>query len=338
MILEVFFVFNSNQLIRFGYFMNVPKDLNDLWHDNDFLNDFLQNERDFHEDLFLEWDLVGNSLDLLDDLDDFFDVVNVFDDFFHLFHNGDSLNNSFDFDHLGSDVGNRDYFLLLDFDFSHFFNYSWHFNYFLYQFLNVLVYFYHLRNYSLDFNYFWDFYQFLNQFLHFVNSWHSCRPLNDFFYDLLCCYDLLDFGLDCYYFFHDCRHFLYDLLNIRNNFFYFLDSLVDNNLFNNLLNLLNSDGLLFCFDDFLDELRYLDDLLQDLSHRNKFLYNNFHRDWDLFRDNYCSWYFNWSYDFVESGHNFFDVQCLWNFIYDFDSIFHPNFMNDSFFLLVGYCD
>jgi hypothetical protein len=195
-----------------------------------------------------------------------------------------------------------------------------------------------LRNYSFNFNYFLNFYQFLNQFLHLVNSWHSCRPLNNFFYYLLGCYDLLNFGLDCNNLFHNRRHFLYDLLNIRNNFFYFLDSLVDNNLFDNLLNLLNSDTLLFCFDDFLDELRYLDDLFQDFSHRNKFLYNQFHRDWNFLRDNYCRWYFNWFNDFIESGHYFFDVQCLWNFIDDFDSVFDSNFMNDSFFLLVGYCD
>ena len=197
---------------------------------------------------------------MLDDLDNFFDVVNVFDDFFHLFHDGDSLNDPFDFNHLGSDISNRDNLLLLYFDFSHFFNDSRHFNNFLYQFLNILVDFDHLGNDSFYFNDFWNFYQFLDYLFNFVNSGYDCGFLNDFFYDLLGSNDFLHFGLDCYNFFNNGRHLLYDFLDVGDNFLDFLDSFVDNNFLNDFLDLLNPDGLLFGFNDFLDELGYLDDL------------------------------------------------------------------------------
>lgn len=137
--------------------MNVSEDFNDLGHDDNFFDDFFENVWNFNNDFLSKRHFIRSLLNLLYNLDNFFDVVYVFNDFFHLFHNGYLLNDSFNFNHLVSDIGNWDDFLLFNFDFPNFFNYLWNFHNLFYKFLHVLVDLDYLRDDSFDLNDLWDF-------------------------------------------------------------------------------------------------------------------------------------------------------------------------------------
>ena len=137
--------------------MNVSEDFNDLGHDDNFLDDFFENVWNFNNDFLSKRHFIRSLLNLLYNLDNFFDVVYVFNDFFHLLHDRYLFNDSFNFNHLVSDIGNWDDFLLFNFDFPNFFNYLWNFHNLLYKFLHVLVDLDYLRDNSFDFNDLWDF-------------------------------------------------------------------------------------------------------------------------------------------------------------------------------------
>lgn len=137
--------------------MNVSEDFNDLGHDDNFFDDFFENVWNFNNNFLSKRHFIRSLLNLLYNLDNFFDVVYVFYDFFHLLHNGYLLNDSFNFNHLVSDIGNWDDFLLFNFDFPNFFNYLWNFHNLLYKFLHVLVDLDYLRDDSFDLNDLWDF-------------------------------------------------------------------------------------------------------------------------------------------------------------------------------------
>jgi hypothetical protein len=121
----------------------------------------------------------------------------------------------------------------------------------------------------------------------------------------------LHLSFDSYYLLNHRRYFLDDFVDIGDNLFYLLYSLVNNNLLNNLLDVLDSDLLLFGLNDLLDELRNLDDLLDNFSDRNKLLNKNLHRHGDLVRDHDVLLHLNHFYFLVIGGHDVLDGDNFW---------------------------
>lgn len=293
--------------------MDISQYLNYLWHDNDFLHNLLKDVGNLDQDLFFHSNLNWWSLDLLNDFDNFFDMVYILYHFLHLLQDRNLFYNSLDLDYLRLDVCYVDYFFLLNLDLSNFFNYSWNLHNLLYNSLNVFIDFDHLRDNSLNFNNFRDFNKFRYHLLHLINSGNCCWSLDYFLYDLLSSDDLLHFRFDCHNFFNYGWNFLNHFLNVRYNFFNFLDSLIHNNLFNDFLDIFNLDTLLLRLNNFLNELWYLDDFLQNLSHRNDLLDNHFHWHCNLswHDDNFFD--FNWFDLFIVSWNNFINIHGFWNF-------------------------
>lgn len=135
-------------------------------------------------------------------------------------------------------------------------------------------------------------YFFLNSF-NFIDFWNCVSLFNNFFDDLLSCYNFLYDAL----YWDNFLNNSFDLFNLFSYVWYFLYNFSILNVVNNFLldswNLFNLNSLLFNGNDFLEDLWNLNNFFNDFSNWYYFLYNFFHWDWYLNWNNYLSFNFNY---------------------------------------------
>jgi hypothetical protein len=121
-----------------------------LRHYNDLLDYLLEDIGDLDELLLsganVDWDL----FDSIDDLQHFFNVVDIPDHLLEFLGIYQLLDSSFNFQDLSGLTLDGHYLLLLAHHLLHGLDDRWHFDYLLDYLLDILVYPYDLRNYSLN--------------------------------------------------------------------------------------------------------------------------------------------------------------------------------------------
>ena len=215
----------------------------------------------------------------------------------------------FNFCILSSDLNDL---LSFDFDLPQLLNQYWNFNNFFDDSLNVLVDSNDLRNYFFNLNDFRNINSFLNDFLDFINFRDFSNSIDNFLYNLSDFFDLLNDSLNWNNFFSPLLNFNDSILEIRNDFFNFFNSLLDNNVINKSFNLNYFDLLLLNRNNSVSKLIHLLNLSVDDFNWNHFL--NYSIDWDLnFNgDNDVSIDFNYLWLFNNVGYNSLHFNCSWN--------------------------
>lgn len=242
------------------------------------LNNFLDDYRYFHF-----FDNLNHFLDLYDSIHDFLNDLRYLNNFLdNSRYNNNFLYNFLDFDDFGNFDHFFNYFVNMYSDLFYLFdnfrnlNYLLNQNFHRYFFLDVfddrLWYLKHLGNFDYSLNNFLD----LDNFLDFANLRHYL--FNDFLYSN-------DFFLNDRYlnsFLNNLLNFLTKGYNFFDNFFHFFNSILEDNLFLDYLDFLDSRHFLDDFYNFLDYLwnflnlldclndghYFFNDLLDDL--RNSF--------------------------------------------------------------------
>lgn len=292
--------------------MDVLENFNDLGHNYDLLDDFLEDVWDFNQPL-----LVSVHCDRLlsQDLDCFKDLLNDVDVPYYLFeflHDDFPLDDPLDLLDSFVLVPYLDYLLVLPDDLFDLLNDDGHFDDLLHNFFDISIYIHQLRNDLLYLKYLGNLNQHLSSFLHLLNFWDCDRSLNNFLDNLLGSNNLLHNWLHRHNFLSLDNH-LFDLfVYIWNLFDNFLNSLVDNNLFLNPDHFLDHDLFDPLGDNLLNNLRDLYYFLNNLCDWNNFLYDLL--DWD--RD------FNWDDDLP------FEWIGLGHFHWVIDWLFYLNDLGD----------
>lgn len=76
--------------------MDISQHLNYLWHDNDFLNNLLEDVGNLYQNLFLHSNLNRRFFNLFNDFDNFFHMIYILDYFLHLLEDCNLFNNPLD--------------------------------------------------------------------------------------------------------------------------------------------------------------------------------------------------------------------------------------------------
>ncbi len=84
MCLEFALILDCEKFVWLCNLMNVFENFYNLWHDNNFFNNFFQNVWNFDKYLLSDSDFHWNSFYLLNYFDDSLNVIDILDDFLHL--------------------------------------------------------------------------------------------------------------------------------------------------------------------------------------------------------------------------------------------------------------
>lgn len=187
--------FNTNcdsQSFFFNDLMNIFQNFNDLWHNNNFFNNFFQNVWNLNEFLFVRNDWYWCLLISIDYLKNFFYMVDVSDYLFEFFHNNCLFNDFFYLSDCLIFIFNfNDFFIFFD-NFFDLFNDDWDLNYLFDNLFNVFVNVDKLRDDSFNFNNFWNFNNDLFGSFYFLNFRNSNNFFNNFFRNKLSSDNLLN--------------------------------------------------------------------------------------------------------------------------------------------------
>lgn len=301
-----FYSNSYSKFFAFHDFMDILEDLYNLRHDNDLLNNFLKNVRNLNQNFFtilnLDWELFNS----INNLQYFFDNIDLPDNFLHFFHNHNLFPFFLNFYNFLGVVLNCHNFLHDLLNFLQLLNDHGNLDNFVNDCLDEVVYSHKLRHNSLDLDEFRDFHHNLLDSFNFVDLGDCDGFFHHFFDDLLSCDDLLNSGFDCHNFLNDSWYLLNHLLNVRNDLLYLFDLLINHNFFNNFLDLVHNNFLLFGDNNFFDNLRNLNDPFSDFFLNHKLFHNPIdrHRNFDWSDDG--SFHFYNLYLVDEKGDNFFN--------------------------------
>jgi hypothetical protein len=76
--------------------MDISQHLNYLWHDNDFLNNLLEDVGNLYQNLLFHSNLNRRFFNLFNDFDNFFHMIYILDYFLHLLEDCNLFNNPLD--------------------------------------------------------------------------------------------------------------------------------------------------------------------------------------------------------------------------------------------------
>lgn len=261
--------------------MNISKDLDNLWHNNNSFNNFLKNLRDLYNLLNCSINWNFNMLESIDYLNFPFNMINSICILFESVNCYGFLFNSRDLSDLSCLLGYLNNFLNLNL---HLFNdllSNWDWNNFIYILFNNFINSDKLRNYSFKLNNLMFFDHSLNYFLHFNNFWNFNNSLHNFLHNLLN-WNLLSNSLFLWY---NNLFLRWNLNNfLLNNILCLIYNISLNNL-NNFINyslhLLNFSIFVKDLNYFLNQLRNLNYFLLHIRNGNGFLYNLLNLNWNL---------------------------------------------------------
>lgn len=267
--------------------MDILQDLNDLRHDDNFLDNFFNNKRNLHNFILCDNDWIC----ILDDqfvcnFEDFFRNMNSINCFLYFFLYDSSFNVSFHFLYLSLYCCHRNYLLLHSLYFLQPLQQDRNLNDFLCNSLNIAVHIYNMRHDLFHFDHFRNFNDLIHFFLHFIDFWHFDNTVN---------YPITHF---CYtqhllYLYGDgSNNLLFERLHLLdhcfkvglliNNYLDFLlyyGSFFDSFNLNNVWIWLDSHG-----NDFFPFSINFNDLFTDMFDRNELFPFHFNRDFYLNRN------------------------------------------------------